>query len=77
MKVWITKYALTKGIIEADGELTSSESVNILNRGLSLPTHWFYKGDWHSDKQSAIKKAEEMRQKKIESLKSRFRSWGK
>ena len=77
MKVWITKYTLTKGIIEADGELTSSESVNILNRGLSLPTHWFYKGDWHSDKQSAIKKAEEMRQKKIESLKSRFRSWGK
>ena len=33
MKVWITKYALTKGIIEADGELTSSESVSILNRG--------------------------------------------
>lgn len=35
MKVWITKYALTKGIIEADGELTCSESVSILNRGLS------------------------------------------
>ena len=72
MKVWITKYALTKGVIEADGELTSSESVSILNRGLSLPTHWFYKGDWHSDKQSAIKKAEEMRQKKIESLKNQI-----
>ena len=73
MKVWITKYALTKGIIEADGELTGSESVSILNRGLSLPTHWFYKGDWHSDKQSAIKKAEEMCQKKIESLKRQIK----
>ena len=72
MKVWITKYALTKGIIEADGELTSSESVSILNRGLSLPTHWFYKGDWHSDKQTAIKKAEEMRQNKIVSLKKQI-----
>lgn len=73
MKVWITKYALTKGIIEVDGELISSDFVSILNRGLSLPTHWFYKGDWHSDKQSAIKKAEEMRQKKIESLKKQIK----
>lgn len=73
MKVWITKYALTKGIIEADGELISSDSVSILNRGLSLPTHWFYKGDWHSDKQSAIQKAEEMRQKKIASLKKQIK----
>lgn len=45
MKVWITKYALTKGIIEVDGELISSDFVSILNRGASLPTHWFYKGD--------------------------------
>ena len=72
MKVWITKYALTKGIIEADGELTSSDSVSILSRDLSLPTHWFYKGDWFSDKESAIQKAEEMRQKKIASLKKQI-----
>ena len=72
MKVWITKYALTRGIIEADGELTSSDSVSILNRDLSLPTHWFYNGDWHSDKESAIQKAEEMRQEKIASLKNQI-----
>ena len=72
MKVWITKYALTKGVIEADGELTSSDSVSILNRDLSLSTHWFYKGDWFSDKESAIQKAEEMRQKKIASLKKQI-----
>lgn len=73
MKVWITKYALSRGIIEADGEFTSSDSVSILNRDLPLSTHWFYKGDWHSDKESAIKKAEEMRQKKIESLKKQIK----
>ena len=72
MEVWITKYALTKGIIEADGELISYDSVSILNRGLSLPTHWFYKGDWYSDKQPAIQKAEEMRQEKIASLKKQI-----
>ena len=73
MKVWITKYALSRGIIEADGEFTGFDSVSILNRDLSLPTHWFYKGDWHSDKESAIKKAEEMRQKKISSLKKQIK----
>ena len=46
-----------------------------ITKGLSLPTHWFYKGDWHSDKQSAIKKAEEMRQKKIESLKRQIKKF--
>ena len=72
MKVWITKYALTRGIIEADGKLTSSDFVSILNQDLSLPTHWFYKGEWFSDKESAIHKAEEMRQKKIASLKKQI-----
>lgn len=72
MKVWITKYALTKGIIEADAKLTSSNSVSIMELNTDLKMHWFYKGDWHSDKESAIKKAEEMRQKKIESLKKQI-----
>lgn len=73
MKVWITKYALTKGIIEREGKLTSSDSVSVVNQDRSLPTHWFYRGDWYSDKQSAIHKAEEMRQKKIESLKKQIK----
>ena len=29
MKVWITKYALTKGIIEVNAMLTSSDSISI------------------------------------------------
>lgn len=72
MKVWITKYALTKGIIEADGVHTT-QGVYIANSGLN--TDWFYGSDWHSNKQSAIKKAEEMCQKKIESLKSQIKKF--
>lgn len=73
MNVWITKYALTVGIIEADGALMSSDFVSILSCDLPLPTYWFYKGDWYSDKQSAIQKAEEMRREKIESLKKQIK----
>lgn len=73
MKVWITKYALTKGIIEVDAMLTSSDSISIKELNSDLNSNWFYKGDWYSDKESAIKKAEEMRQKKIESLKKQIK----
>lgn len=73
MKVWITKYALTKGIVEREGKLTSNNSISIINQGRSLPTYWFYEGEWYSDKESAIKKAEEMRQKKIKSLEKQIK----
>ena len=73
MKVWITKYALTRGIIEAEGKLTSYDSMRVVNQDLPLASRWFYNGEWYSDKQSAIKKAEEMRQKKIESLKKQIK----
>lgn len=69
MKVWITKYALTQGIIEADGVRTS-QGIYIKNSGLN--TDYFYGSDWYFDKESAIKKAEEMRQKKIASLKKQI-----
>ena len=59
MKVWITKYALTRGIIE----------IHNLNDCYSGKRYrWI-----HLDKESAIKKAEEMRQKKITSLKKQIK----
>lgn len=60
MKVWITKYALTDGIIETDSE----------NGARSIDLYW---GDCHLSRESEIKKAEEMRQKKIESLKKQIK----
>lgn len=73
MKVYITKYALTEGIIEAEGE----------PYGLELEwvsASWddgykcgdFEQGEWYDTKERAIQKAEEMRQNKIASLKKQI-----
>lgn len=71
MKVWITKYALTIGIIEINAEITEDGSA--YDMGSSFPA--YYHGEdkeWHRTKESAIARAEEMRQKKIESLKNQI-----
>ena len=66
MKVWITKYALTQGIIETEGEV-SVDLPDILDaKGIVNYLHGEGK-EWHRTKESAIQKAEEMRQKKIAS----------
>ena len=71
MKVWITKYALTKGIIPCE-----IRTVDVLENGYirymqpSGLGGFMQKGNgWEDNEKSAIKKAEKMRQKKIESLK--------
>ena len=72
MKVWITKYALTSGIKEIECEDCENGAV----KEIENPFQTFYHGEnseWHRTKESAIKKAEEMRQKKIESLKKQIK----
>ena len=69
MKVWITKYALTDGIIEADVKPVLCGSVCISDTISPVLCRILNEGEWHSDKKQAIDKAEEMRQKKIASLK--------
>ena len=71
MKVWITKYALTNGIKEIECEDCKNGAVK--ETGNPLPT--FYHGEdreWYRTKESAIQKAEEMRQKEIDSLKKQI-----
>ena len=71
MKVWITKYALTDGIIDGEASMCVFDraTVCLKNRKYGID---FYGSDWHYDKESAIDKAEEMRQKKIASLKKQI-----
>ena len=71
MKVWITKYALTDGIIEAEGEPYGLEWVSA-SWDNGCHCNDFEQGEWFDTKERAIKKAEEMRQKKIESLKKQI-----
>ena len=71
MKVWITKYALTDGIIEAEGKPYGFEWVSASwDNGFRCSV--FGQGEWFDTKERAIAKAEEMRQKKIASLKKRI-----
>ncbi len=70
MKVWITKYALTFGIKEADGESGSAPNmicVKPIEAGFAFESY-FHGKDWHTDKASAVKRAKEMQEAKIKSL---------
>lgn len=74
MKVWITKYALTQGIYECEAEVC--ENINpdmIVVRSDSHSAYYHSEGiEWHRTKEAALAKAEEMRKKKIESLKNQI-----
>ena len=79
MKVWITKNALTEGILEKDGEENYSckGMMKIKGERVNQVEYYFGEGrEWHLNKESAIKKAEEMRIKKIASLKQKIKKMG-
>ena len=65
MKVWITRYALSKGLFELEVESPSAAHV----RGMGDQRyHWYSKPDWHETEAEAKERAEEMRIKKAASL---------
>lgn len=70
MKVWITKYALSSGITEADAEvcLDVNDGMVRIHRNASS-YDYFHKPYWHETREEAVAHAESMRVKKIESLK--------
>lgn len=72
MKVWITKYALTAGIIEAEGDIAAPGMISY--HDATGPARQFAHGkDWHTTERDAFNRAEEMRQKKIASLKKQIK----
>lgn len=70
---FVTKYALTKGIEER--ELTACESAGMVKwRGRYLDQYLHGEGrEWHRTREGAVKRAEEMRLRKIESHKRSIR----
>lgn len=70
MKVWITKYALTKGIYEVAviNSQDDENSVGVYCPNLPYSHQRLYKPDWHETHEEAVARADEMRLKKIESL---------
>jgi hypothetical protein len=72
MTVWITKYALTIGILER--EMISEDAGMVVYRdrgGINDRSHAHGK-DWHRTKDEAIARAEEMRVSKIATYKKRI-----
>ena len=70
-KIFVFKYALTKGIIEVDAEIKQGiygEFTKVKNQGNLI----YLDKDYVHTKEEALKKAEDMRLKKIESLKKQI-----
>lgn len=67
MKAIITKYALTSGVAVLEGTHDPAYKSHMFE----LTGRWggcFHGDDWHTDKQSALKKVREMASRKRESL---------
>ena len=63
---WVTKYALTSGIIETKGQVSDTGSLFFGKHGYA------YRKDWQTSEQLAIERFHEMRLKKISSLKKQI-----
>lgn len=69
MKVFITKYALTQGILEEDAKTCSENMVMTSRDGW---TEYFHGKDWHETREEAVERARFMRVKKIASLENQL-----
>lgn len=68
MKVYITKYALTQGIYSM--EVDKIPENGVIRDPENALTYYHGEGkEWHRTKEAAVKRANEIREKKIESLK--------
>lgn len=68
--VWITKHALTQGIEEKKAKIDEADK-NMIKIYKNDVISEFYHGedkDWHKTKEAAIKRAKEMRDRKIKNL---------
>lgn len=72
MKVFITKLALTKGIVELEAKPCIDVSEYMIETRSNGYSVYYHKKDWYLTKEEAIKKANKMRDRKIVSLKKQI-----
>lgn len=70
IKVWISKYALTTGIIEKEVRINDELAVSVESQ---LDSYYGEGKQWHKTKEDAIKRAEEMRKRKIISVEKQLK----
>ena len=71
IKVWITKHALTAGIIEAEAEVFD-QYPNMITVNDGGGRYHYHGNDWHRSQVNAWARACEMRYNKINSLKKKI-----
>ena len=74
MKVYVTKYALTKGIFSVEAKFCSDADrtmVEVLTKANEY-TYYLHGNSFHLTLEDAVNRAEEMRLKKIASLKKQL-----
>jgi uncharacterized protein (UPF0254 family) len=70
MKVWVTKYLFTDGIIEMSAHKTHSpRMVEVPATKSAVFTMYIHKPDWHASLEEAVVYAEQKREKKLSSMK--------
>lgn len=70
MKVWITKFALTSGILEKEAEICHSindEMIKITTDHNGLGEYYHGK-DWHKTREEAVIQANDMVARKIQTV---------
>lgn len=73
---WVTKYALTSGIYKIRGRICNDVSEDMIKQlePVSVSTY-FHGKDWHRSKEEAVKHANEMVKKKVDSLKKQLKKY--
>lgn len=71
---WITKYALTDGVIKVSGKVNHEISSRMFTYRLpgDFSDTYVHGNDWHRTEHEALDRAEKMRAKKIASLKKQI-----
>jgi hypothetical protein len=69
MEIYITKYALTRGILTADAEISEeAPEVATIRRSASQSNEYFHKNEWFLTQANAQFNAEVRKHNKLESL---------
>lgn len=69
MKVWITKYALTRGILEREGTQVQPGMISVKEQGRAT---YFHGNDWQLTQADAVEDARTRRARKIAALKKQI-----
>lgn len=70
--VWVTKYALTTGIFEAEASICSNDDQMIIVYGEDGRHDYFHRPFWHETKNGAIEHANLLKDRKIKNLKKQI-----